>query len=76
MLADTFTQTGLILYGKHMGPLIISQYVVCGICLAIGLLHLALYARLPKRKADLFFALMCFLSAGGTFLEAYLPARL
>ncbi len=59
-----------------MGPLIISQFVVCGTCLAIGLLHLAIYARLPKRKADLFFALMCFLSAGGAFLEAYLPARL
>jgi PAS domain S-box-containing protein len=53
-----------------MGPLIISQFVVCGTCLAIGLLHLALYARLPKRKADLFFSLMCFLSAAGAFLEA------
>ena len=53
-----------------MGPLIISQFVVCGTCLAIGLLHLAIYARLPRRKADLFFALMCFLSAGGAFLEA------
>ena len=53
-----------------MGPLIISQFVVCGICLAIGLLHLALYARLRSRKADLFFSLMCFLSAAGAFLEA------
>ena len=53
-----------------MGPLIISQFVVCGICLAIGLLHLALYARLRSRKADLFFSLMCFLNAAGAFLEA------
>ncbi len=53
-----------------MGPLIISQFVVCGICLAIGLLHLATYARLPQRKADLFFSLMCFLNAAGAFLEA------
>ena len=53
-----------------MGPLIITQFVVCGICLSIGLLHLAIYTRQPERKADLFFSLMCFFNAAGAFLEA------
>ena len=52
-----------------MSPLIIAQFIMCGICLAIGLLHLAIYGRMPDRRADLFFALMCFSTAAGAFFE-------
>ncbi|MEJ2282863.1 MAG: PAS domain S-box protein [Desulfobacterales bacterium] len=52
-----------------MSPLIIAQFTICGICLAIGLLHVAIYSRMPQRRADLFFALMCFSTAAGAFFE-------
>ncbi|MGD9302418.1 MAG: sigma 54-interacting transcriptional regulator [Desulfobacterales bacterium] len=52
-----------------MSPLIIAQFIMCGICLAIGLLHLAIYGRMADRRADLFFALMCFSTAAGAFFE-------
>lgn len=35
-----------------MGPFIVAQFVVAGICLAIGLLHLLDYVRLRSRRAD------------------------
>jgi PAS domain S-box-containing protein len=52
-----------------MSPLITAQFIICGICLAIGLLHLAIYSRMPKRRAELFFALMCFSTAAGAYFE-------
>jgi PAS domain S-box-containing protein len=52
-----------------MGPLIIVQFVICGICLTIGLLHLAIYSRMPQRRSGLFFALMCFSTAVSAFFE-------
>jgi PAS domain S-box-containing protein len=52
-----------------MSPLIIAQFIICGICLTVGLLHLAIYSRMPDRRADLFFALMCFSTAAGAFFE-------
>jgi PAS domain-containing protein len=52
-----------------MSPLIIARFIICGICLAIGLLHLAIFNRMPGRRADLFFALMCFSAATGALFE-------
>ncbi len=53
-----------------MGPLVIAQFIVCGICLTIGLLHLALFARMSEHKTYLFFALMCSFCGAAAFLEA------
>lgn len=50
-----------------MTPSIIAQFVICGICLAIGLLHLAIYSRLPDRRAEFFGA--SFFALGGYFWD-------
>jgi len=44
--------------------------IVCGICLAIGFLHLALFLRLSEQRSNLWFAVMCFSVAAGAFFEA------
>jgi hypothetical protein len=41
-----------------MGPLMTANIIVCGICLALAFLHLAIYIRRSELKAYLFFALM------------------
>jgi hypothetical protein len=52
-----------------MSPLIIAQFIICGICLAIGLLHLAIFSRMSDRRADLFFAFTCLSAAAGALFE-------
>ena len=53
-----------------MGPLTAIQLIICGICLAIGLLHLALFIRLSEQRTNLWIALMCFCVAAGALFEA------
>ncbi len=52
-----------------MSPLIIVQFIMCGICLVIGLLHLAICRRMLDRRADLFFCLICVSAAAGVFFK-------
>lgn len=42
----------------------VAHYVVGGLCLAMGLLHLSLFCLRPQRRADLFFAVMCLCATG------------
>jgi len=50
-----------------MGPLIIAEFVTCGVCLAIGLLHLTIFIFRSDQKADLFFAIMAICAALSAF---------
>ena len=52
-----------------MGPFIIGNYIVSGICLALALMHMAVYFRQTERKTDLFFAIMAVCVAFSTFYE-------
>lgn len=52
-----------------MGPLSISLFIVSGIFLTVGLLHLAIYLRRKVEPTDMYFALMCLFAAGGSVLE-------
>ncbi len=52
-----------------MGPLIITNFVVGGMCLAIALLHMVIFIRRPELKANFFFALMCLCVAVNVFSE-------
>ncbi|MBE9544762.1 MAG: sigma 54-interacting transcriptional regulator, partial [Proteobacteria bacterium] len=52
-----------------MGPLIITNFVVGGMCLAVALLHLVIFIRRPELKANFFFALMCLCVAVNVFSE-------
>jgi hypothetical protein len=54
-----------------MGPLIITNFVVGGMCLAIALLHMMIFIRRPELKTDLFFSLMCLCAAGSVFSEIW-----
>ena len=50
-----------------MDPLIITNFVIAGMCLAIALLHMVIFIRRPELKTDLYFALMCFCTAASVF---------
>lgn len=52
-----------------MGPLITANIIVCGICLSLAFLHLAIYIRRTELKAYLFFAVISFCMAGSSFFE-------
>ena len=55
-----------------MGPIIIANFVVCGICLTLAFLYMAVYFRRTERKADFFFAVMSICVA----LNAYYETRM
>jgi PAS domain S-box-containing protein len=52
-----------------VGPLITANIIVCGICLSLAFLHLAIYIRRTELKAYLFFAVISFCMAGSSFFE-------
>jgi PAS domain S-box-containing protein len=54
-----------------MGPLIIANFVIAGMCLAIALLHMVIFIRRPELKTDLYFALMCLCTAASVFSEIW-----
>ena len=54
-----------------MGPLIITNFVVGGMCLAVALLHMVIFIRRPELKTDLYFALMCLCAAASVFSEIW-----
>jgi PAS domain S-box-containing protein len=54
-----------------MGPLIITNFVIGGMCLAVALLHMVIFIRRPELKTDLYFALMCFCTAANVFSEIW-----
>jgi PAS domain S-box-containing protein len=55
-----------------MGPLIIADFVVGGIFLAVALLHLIIFFRRWDRKADLLFALVAVFAAGSVLAEPWM----
>ena len=52
-----------------MGPIIIANFVVSGICLTLAALHLAIFIRRTERKADFFFAVMSICMALSAYYE-------
>ena len=54
-----------------MGPLIITNFVIVGMCLAVALLHMVIFIRRPELKTDLYFALMCLCTAVSVFSEIW-----
>ena len=54
-----------------MGPLSISNFVISGICLAVGILHLVLYIRRRDSHISLIFGLMALTMAASAFIEVW-----
>jgi PAS domain S-box-containing protein len=55
-----------------MGPIIIIDFIVAGMCLAVALLHSVIYVNRPEEKSDLFFVIMAFCAAGGAIAETFM----
>jgi PAS domain S-box-containing protein len=55
-----------------MGPLNIFNFVISGICLAVGILHLVLFIRRRDSHVALIFGLMAFTMAASTFIEVWI----
>ena len=55
-----------------MSPLISAEIITSGICLTIGLLHLAIYLRRRELTVNLFFAVMSLCTAVNAMLDAIL----
>ena len=54
-----------------MKPLITANYLMCGICLAVGGMHLVIFLKNRQRRVDLFFAVMALCTAASVLLETW-----
>lgn len=55
-----------------MGPIIITDLIVAGMCLAVALLHSVIFLSRPEKKSDLFFVIMALCAAGGAIAETFM----